>query len=249
MEEEATSESTSVKTEPESSSETKEVIQEYFKKPDSKYVEVQSPLIDIEMTDTAIIPPSPPPPQPVDECDEKIKTVFKLSKKSSADLQATLKKLSEFLAIDSSNIDLASKLAVASKPPRPIAADSTAFAQKSVNSATTTIRPAMNETSYTLSHLAYQSANYICRFCESLISACEHEELEIDLNNKENNNSVNTNRIIRFCSPYCKNSYKKVSKIVNFIPYIINKFNSLIHLISKYSSLSEIFRKKTNFFH
>lgn len=227
MEEESTTESASIKTEPESSSETKEVIQEYFKKPDSKYVEVQSPLIDIEMTDTAIIPPSPPPPQPVDQCDEKIKTVFKLSKKSSADLQATLKKLSEFLAIDSSNIDLASKLAVASKPPRPIA-DSTAFAQKSVNSATTTtIRPAMNETSYTLSHLAYQSANYICRFCESLISACEHEELEIDLNNKENNNSANTNRIIRFCSPYCKNSYKKVNKIVN---YIINKSNKIKRL-------------------
>jgi hypothetical protein len=223
MEEESTTESASVKTEPESSSETKEVIQEYFKKPDSKYVEVQSPLIDIEMTDTAIIPPSPPPPQPVDECDEKIKTVFKLSKKSSADLQATLKKLSEFLAIDSSNIDLASKLAVASKPPRPIV-DSTAFAQKSVNSATTTIRPAMNETSYSLSHLAYQSANYICRFCESLISACEHEELEIDLNNKENNNSANTNRIIRFCSPYCKNAYKKVYKI-SFIRYF--KYNKI----------------------
>lgn len=180
------------------------VVNEYFKKPGQDVC--ASPAIDIEM----------PPPES-SECEEKentnssggsssssyVKTMIKLAKKCSSGLDwpARVGQLIDFLGIQS-DVELGR-----------VKSGGGGGQIKEVddvpgNKSMLSVRPntGSGETGYSVQTL--QMSHCLCKFCESLIESVDGAsggsgEIEQDEGcNKENK--------IRFCSTYCKNSYKKV---------------------------------------
>lgn len=189
---------------------------EYFKKPGLQ--SCPSPMIDIEM----------PPSSSVD-CEKentnsnnsnggaaRVKTMIKMSKKCAAGLDwpARVNQLVEFLGIQS-DVDMGKLKAVGSllaekKPSTTIAvAPSIKPAEPLVPH-----RPvpnALTETSYSMQSLA--NCHHLCKFCESLIENVavedERDNIITDMDNGGSGGDKENNKL-RFCSNYCRNSYKKV---------------------------------------